>query len=190
MRSVDERNALVMKYQPLVHKIARQMARMLPYSDYDDLVQDGQIILIHCCDENYRPERFTEKQFISYCAVRIRGELRRKYYKFRTGVQRSSTPPPEICSLDVPIDDEDYLVLSDTLAGCENVEQQAVTHETCVEVRSTMECLPPKERAVIDGVFYRDLRVCQIAPEIGVSANYASQLRHSGLQHLRKLIAA
>lgn len=57
MREVwDEREARIREHLPLVRKIARRIQRMVPGSDFDDLIGEGSVGLIRAVD-SFDPDR-------------------------------------------------------------------------------------------------------------------------------------
>lgn len=69
----DARDALVMRYMPLVERIARRSARMVPQAvDVEDMIAAGYLGLLDAL-EAFEPERGI--RFSTFCSYRIRGAI-------------------------------------------------------------------------------------------------------------------
>ena len=71
--SLQERNAIVERYMPMIKCIAKKISsRLPPHIDFDDLVSNGAIGLMDAIGK-YDPER--ENKFRTYAEFRIRGAI-------------------------------------------------------------------------------------------------------------------
>lgn len=161
---------LIESYQPLVFKCVR------PFSRVDfvmDLIQEGTVGLIEAV-EKYDPDR--NVAFSLYAVHRIKGRILNYLDKGGKG--------NKACSLYELFDD--IIMIAD-----ENIDVQGQAERNFLtgQVREIMRRLPPKERAILDGVYLKDKAPQELADMMEVSLSHVYRLQKTAVRRLRGMMA-
>ena len=170
----DARRQLIEAYQPLVFKQA------LPYHNLQnimDVVQEGTIGLIEAV-ERYDLERGVA--FSLFATHRIRGRM----LDFLQKEGRSDSPCMDALQEDVGATYKDNLM--DTAP---TVAEQAETHELVGRLRTAMERLPAKEKAVLENVFLASRDVAAVAEDMDLSTGHVYRLQQTGIRRIRGMLS-
>ncbi|SDP42820.1 sigma-70 family RNA polymerase sigma factor [Selenomonas ruminantium] len=170
----DARRQLIEAYQPLVFKQA------LPYHNLQnimDVVQEGTIGLIEAV-ERYEPERGVA--FSLFAIHRIRGRM----LDFLQKEGRSDSPCMDALQEDGSVTYKENLV--DTAP---TVAEQAETHELVGRLRTAMDRLPAKEKAVLENVFLASRDVAAVAEDMELSTGHVYRLQQTGIRRIRGMLS-
>ena len=170
----DARRQLIEAYQPLVFKQA------LPYHNLQnimDVVQEGTIGLIEAV-ERYDPERGVA--FSLFAIHRIRGRM----LDFLQKEVRSDSP-----CMDALQDDVGATYKENLMDTAPTVAEQAETHELVGRLRTAMERLPAKEKAVLENVFLGSRDVAAVAEDMDLSTGHVYRLQQTGIRRIRGMLS-
>ena len=167
---IEQRNALVEQWLPLVRVIARQFPDTGPPMEYADYVQAGNVGLLDAASR-YQPSR---ARFDTYARPRIRGAIA-DYIRGNTWGRRGSPYLPgvreeECWTLRTAPEDR-----PDTLA--EAAEQRA-------RVASALRALPGRERIAVERYYFDDAGLIETGKTLGVSYGRASQMLTSARKRM------
>ena len=161
---------IIESYQPLVFKCVR------PFSKIDfvmDLVQEGTVGLIEAV-ERYEPAK--NVAFSLYAVNRIKGRILNYLAKeYKSGN----------CSSLYDDFDNVMLIADDKI----DVQDQAEKNYLTGQVRQIMLRLPPKERAVLDGVYLKDKAPQELADMMDISLSHVYRLQKTAVRRLRGMMA-
>jgi RNA polymerase sigma factor (sigma-70 family) len=163
------RDTRVLRYLPLVRKIAKRAHRPLPQIDVDDLVSAGTIGLIEAAD---RYDAKLGVPFVSFAYRRIKGAIIDEVSRFVPS-RTSPTAKAEQVSLEAPIAGDASLTLLDVTADRLAPEPDRGVELT--ELLDAMRRLPPREREMLR-LSAAGHSVKEIALLHGCSESLASQL--------------
>lgn len=193
------------KHLHLVLSIVADFMRRVPASvQREDLVAAGSVGLLHAL----RSKSHTcPEMFVAYARIRIRGavidELRRHDWSPRrrrvgqpapavmngVGVASLARREPEVARV-VVIGFDDlsptHSLREEGLSPLEQVELK----RSSLDVRSAVDKLPLRERAIVRMRYFDDVPSKSIASTLGLSEARVSQLLARAVVHLRELLAA
>ncbi|TCS80498.1 sigma-70 family RNA polymerase sigma factor [Pectinatus cerevisiiphilus] len=161
---------IIEAYQPLVFKCVRPFCKM---DAAMDLVQEGTVGLIEAV-ERYDPDK--NVAFSLYAVHRIKGRILNYLNK--------ESAKDKYCSLYDFFDDVAAMV--DDKA---DVQNQAEKNFLTGQVQKIMLRLPPKERAVLDGVYLKDKAPQELANNMQVSLSHVYRLQKMAVHRLRGMMA-
>ena len=168
------RRKLIEQYQPLVFKEAMRWhirADLLP-----DAVQEGTVGLIEAV------ERFDYRRNVAFplfAVHRIRGEI--VDYLNKEGSMAS-------LSIDEP--DENGLTLREMLPDDDvDIAEQTGRRLLFEHVAKTLQRLPQKEQAVLEGVYLQDKQQKYLARDMDVSLPYVYRLQKRGIRRVRGMLS-
>ena len=168
------RRKLIEQYQPLVVKEAMRWhirADLLP-----DAVQEGTVGLIEAV------ERFDYRRNVAFplfAVHRIRGEI--VDYLNKEGSMAS-------LSIDEP--DENGLTLREMLPDDDvDIAEQTGRRLLFEHVAKTLQRLPQKEQAVLEGVYLQDKQQKYLARDMDVSLPYVYRLQKRGIRRVRGMLS-
>lgn len=168
------RRKLIEQYQPLVFKEAMRWhirADLLP-----DAVQEGTVGLIEAV------ERFDYRRNVAFplfAVHRIRGEI--VDYLNKEGSMAS-------LSIDEP--DENGLTLREMLPDEDvDIAEQTGRRLLFEHVAKTLQRLPQKEQAVLEGVYLQDKQQKYLARDMDVSLPYVYRLQKRGIRRVRGMLS-
>ena len=178
--------AVILEYAGLVYKIAVRYMYALDRTgavDMDDLLQAGRIALLRA-QKHYDQDK--EVSFLTYAFMWIKSEIRKTL-----GFDNQGKLPPLLSSLDTPISDEkpDGDTVLDTIEdpNAPDPEQHAELDSLKTDVRAAVDRLPDEEcKAVIDGLFYRQLAMKPLAAEMGCTVGHVNDTRARAMRKLRE----
>lgn len=160
---------IIEAYQPLVFKCARPFCRM---QSAMDLVQEGTVGLIEAV-EQYDPSKHVA--FSLYAVHRIKGHILNYLNKEMSTNNRSVYE----CLEDAAA------IIDDTTNIAETAEQNFLLR--CVQ--KVMLRLPPKERAVLNGVYIQDQAPQELANNLQVSLSHVYRLQKTAVRRVRGMMA-
>jgi RNA polymerase sigma factor (sigma-70 family) len=166
LRSVEERNALIEQHLDLVAPIARAMMKRLPASfDFDDLVSVGRFGLLEAAERWDGRDNFT-----CWASFKIR-------YRMLDSVRRRNWRE----NVHENLDDDDVL----TELTTERADQEVCfARETERRVSIALECLNPRERFIVERIYwYGDTR-SEVGEKLGLKASRVAQLHQIALAKL------
>lgn len=176
------------EYTPLVHQIVGGFLKRLPRNILrEDLLAAGMGGL---WDAIHRHPDGGDESFEWYVRVRVRGaildELRAQDWlprRARETAKTDKTTLPAVVRYDDLSADEQrslfgYDINVDELLDCSRRLRQLLVH---------VDDLPTRERYIITEHYFRDVRLKDLAVELGISAPRVSQLHARALTHLRDL---
>ena len=168
------RRKLIEQYQTLVFKEAMRWhirADLLP-----DAVQEGTVGLIEAV------ERFDYRRNVAFplfAVHRIRGEI--VDYLNKEGSMAS-------LSIDEP--DENGLTLREMLPDEDvDIAEQTGRRLLFEHVAKTLQRLPQKEQAVLEGVYLQDKQQKYLARDMDVSLPYVYRLQKRGIRRVRGMLS-
>ena len=168
------RRKLIEQYQPLVFKETMRWhirADVLP-----DAVQEGTVGLIEAV------ERFDYRRNVAFplfAVHRIRGEI--VDYLNKEGSMAS-------LSIDEP--DENGLTLREMLPDDDvDIAEQTGRRLLFEHVAKTLQRLPQKEQAVLEGVYLQDKQQKYLARDMDVSLPYVYRLQKRGIRRVRGMLS-
>lgn len=170
----DARRQIIEAYQPLVFKQA------LPFRSQQnvmDVVQEGTVGLIEAV-ERYEPERGVA--FSLFAIHRIRGRM----LDFLQKEGRSDSP-----CMDVWLEDSGVTLKENLRDEAPTVAEQAETHELVGRLRTAMERLPVKEKAVLENVYLASRDVATVAEDMDLSPGHVYRLQKTGIRRIRGMLA-
>lgn len=170
----DARRQLIEAYQPLVFKQA------LPFRSLQnvmDVVQEGTVGLIEAV-ERYEPARGVA--FSLFAIHRIRGRM----LDFLRKEGRSDSP-----CMDVWLEDGGVSLKENLMDGAPPVAEQAETHELVGRLRTAMDRLPVKEKAVLENVYLASRDVASVAEDMDLSPGHVYRLQKTGIRRIRGMLA-
>lgn len=163
------RDTRVLRYLPLVRKLANRAHRPLPHVEVEDLVSAGTIGLIEAADR-YDPRLGVP--FVSFAYRRIKGAIIDEISRL-VPIRSSPDSSAQPVSLEAPIVEDTTLTLMDV-----TVDRLAAEPELGVELTELLDAvrrLPPREREML-GLSAAGHSVKEIALLYGCSESLASQL--------------
>jgi RNA polymerase sigma factor (sigma-70 family) len=178
----NRREEFVLRYLPLVRRIARAARRVVPEAEVDELISVGTIGLIEAIDR-YDPRRGVP--LASFAYPRIKGAIIDEGR--RQAVTRLGT---NLVSLHQGVGDagvEADLELVD--ASTDPTSPAPSVHVELSELLSAIRRLPPRERGII-ALHVKGFTVAEIAGLEGCSPSRASQLLTQAHVRLEEATAA
>ncbi len=176
MRSIDERNALVEQYLPLVRPLAFVMKRRFPFAEIDDLVQDGCFGLIKACEVHDPTEYPNERQFRAFARTAI--------IQAMCNAHRGTKV---VGSLNVPPEGAEGIEIIETLPALENTEAEVIDREQRISLRSMIACLPSTQRMVVRQCVLNDVPNKDLAKRLGRTWTWVGQTKHRAMKRLREV---
>ena len=170
----DARRQLIEAYQPLVFKQA------LPYRSLQnimDVVQEGTVGLIEAV-ERYEPERGVA--FSLFAIHRIRGRM----LDFLQKEGKSDSP-----CMDAWQDEAGVTYKENLMDTSPTVAEQAETHELVGRLRTAMERLPDKEKAVLENVYLGSQDVTAVAEAMELTPGHVYRLQKTGIRRIRGMLS-
>lgn len=170
----DARRRLIEAYQPLVFKQA------LPYRNLQnimDVVQEGTIGLIEAV-ERYEPERGVA--FSLFAIHRISGRM----LDFLQKEGHCDSP-----CMDAQLEDSGITYKENLMDLSPTVAEQAETHELVGRLRTAMERLPAREKAVLENVFLDSQDVQAVAEAMDLSPGHVYRLQKTGIRRIRGMLS-
>lgn len=190
--SIDDRNALVVAYLPLVQGIAAKVHRSMPHQslyDVESLTNAGVPGLLRAID-GFEPER--GNLFATYAALPIQGamldEVRRHDWvprleraKFRKGLVDA---PRSFVAFHIETNDQGEETAYGQLFADEGPGPE---HFQAIEDfwREQLRGLSQTERLILLLYFREGLRMSQIGAQLGLSESRISQMTSAMLRRLR-----
>lgn len=174
--SLDSRQKLIESYQPLVFKVALEVAGYQNWSM--DIIQEGTVGLIEAV-ERYD---YTKGVAFSLFAVhRIKGRI----------IDYFNLINKEITSMDSPIYNDEYAFsFADSLVdNSVQIDLQVEKKHFLEEVQKAMNRLPLKEREVISNIYLAEQTPKEVAGELNVSLAHIYRLQKQGVQRMRGMLA-
>ena len=187
------RTDLIHRFEPLVRAtLSRQLGRA-PDRFHEDLLGAGRLALVKAID-SYDPAKGVK--FESYAITLIRGAmlefLRRDDWCPRgvRAAQKRGEPVEALrqVSLETILyeGDSEDLTLLRTLSDREDTPDRRVPERLEARVvRVLVECLPRRERRVVELYYWEEETFHRIAERIGQSESTAKNLHDGALRHLR-----
>lgn len=174
---LSARADLIEAYQPFVFKLVMKMQSK---SDIIlDLIQEATIGLIEAVE---RYDYLKGINFATYASFRIRGQIINYLQKFNM----------EAISLDqvVPSDEEEGATLLE-LVPAESEDEllfmdEMFWHEPIKEAVSR---LSPKERKIIEGIFFEGKRPERLAKELNMSLAHVYRLQKKAIRRVRGMLS-
>jgi RNA polymerase sigma factor for flagellar operon FliA len=190
------RCTLIERYVPLAVRVARNMnVPVGPVAGLDDLESAALIGLIDAVDR-FQPERGVP--FEGYATLRIRGavldEVRRVDELGRADRRRqreAAAQGEEGAYLGTVSLDE--LIENGYRGGVEQGDELAERYEAedlHTRVRSAMDCLPARQREVLERYYDDSLTLRETGMRMGISEARACQLHGRAIQNLRRQFAS
>lgn len=212
-RVAKAREALILRYLPLVNRIAARILMTLPSTvKEEDLTSYGILGLIDAIDR-FDPTRGVK--FEAYASKRIRGammdslreldwvprSIRSRMRKFQEGLASGESAGYDpargtLLSLDefLAIDEQGGVVhVFDVVANPESPDPQATLEaEELKEILAqAIDELPERERLVVSLYYYDELSAKEIAKVLGVSQSRVSQIHSRAMERIHaRLVAA
>ena len=187
---------LLLKYEPLVRKIAGGFQRKLPRNVLrEDLIAAGMSGL---WDAIRRHPDGPSESFEWYVRVRIRGaildELRAQDWlprRARAAAEAASgtdayVPPPAVVRFDDVSEWEQNRCLADA-SSSEAAVAAKFAQETLAKA---VEQLPERERHIVSQHYFRGVKFKDLGAELGVSEPRISQLHSRAIQRLKGIISS
>lgn len=168
--NMQARGRLIEAYQPLVFKCVRPFCSM---ESAMDLVQEGTVGLIEAV-ERYEPAK--KVAFSLYAVHRIRGRIL-NYLNKECGEEQHMSSEEALDAV---------LALADSEA---DVQQLAERNFLTSHVKKIMLKLPPKERAVLRGVYLKDQAPQELAENMQVSLSHIYRLQKKAVRRVRGMMA-
>ena len=174
--SLDSRQKLIESYQPLVFKVALEVAGYQNWSM--DIIQEGTVGLIEAV-ERYDYTRGVA--FSLFAVHRIKGRI----------IDYFNLINKEITSMDSPIYNDEYAFsFADSLVdNSVQIDLQVEKKHFLEEVQKAMNRLPLKEREVISNIYLAEQTPKEVAGELNVSLAHIYRLQKQGVQRMRGMLA-
>ncbi|WP_446744275.1 sigma-70 family RNA polymerase sigma factor [Silvibacterium acidisoli] len=173
------------KYLNVVRKIAWSLYVTLPSGiEMDDLVGDGCVGLMKAY-RSYRADR--EIPFIAYAYPRIKSEMLqglRNRGDWRTAVGRLKSAPQ--LSLDEPVGDGPPAVSTLVDRNGLDPEESLLRMEQYAGLRSMVNALPSRQRAMIEDLYFRELDYAEVVRNTGLTKQGAYTARKRAISALRQ----
>lgn len=174
----EEREAAILELMPLVHRIARGVARKVPRAEYQDLVSEGVIGAIQAVDR-WNPDADNTATLPTYASRRIKGQmydwLREEGPLSRDDWKAVVEGEKEfyLDSLDVPVDGEEGSAsLVDMLPDNEDTIARMLD---ILAMREVIRLLPAKERELLVQYYYEGATLKEIGVRYGVTESRICQ---------------
>jgi RNA polymerase sigma factor for flagellar operon FliA len=183
---MQEREEKILKWGPLVAKIANRIWRRIPHDslEFDDLCSAGILGLIWAVDR-YDPAR---GDFDSYASSRIRGaildELREYDYVSRRHGRDILSRNQAIHSIDAD-DGTMKLVENQPVEGVGLDDQIDAKRIQGILINCKMN---PRDRKVLWLYYFQDMKLKTIGILMGVTESRAAERRARGVKYLRKIM--
>lgn len=187
---------LLVRYEPLVKKIAGGFQRKLPRNVLrEDLIAAGMGGL---WDAIRRHPEGASESFEWYVRVRIRGaildELRAQDWlprRARAAAEAASgtdayMPPPAV----VRFDDVSEWEQNRCLAEAASSELAVVAKHAHESLAKAVDLLPDRERHIVSQHYFRGVKFKDLGAELGVSEPRISQLHSRAIERLKTLISS
>lgn len=169
------RSSIIEAYQPLVFREAlafRESPLIM------DIVQEGTIGLIEAV-ENYEPERGVA--FSLYAVHRIRGRMLNL-------LEREGKV--DMPYLDAPINIDSGESRKNLICATAPTTEELAEHsELWGRVSLTMNRLPPKEKAVLEGVYLGNATIAMLAESLNISTGHVYRLRDKAIRRTRGMLS-
>ena len=164
---------LIEAYQPLVFK------EVAPYSASDnvmDMIQEGTVGLIEAA-EKYDYRRGVA--FSLYAVHRIRGRI----VNFIAGETKAPSPCMDEIS-------EGGLSFAECLTDTSpSVSEIAESRQLAEKLHAALDKLPPKERTVLEDIYFTGREVKAVADELDVTSAHIYRLQKKGIRRVRGMLA-
>lgn len=180
--------AVVQQYERFLYKIAQRYNSILNSTgavDLDDLIQVGRIAIVKA-QQRYDPDQCS---FIHYLSFYVRSAMRRE---LKIDNQTGEVPA-RLVYLDEPLSEESDNTLCDTIADPDILpfDDVIIGDETRKErsdaVHAAVDKLKnPKQREIINRVYFREQERKQAAAEMNVSYGVANSIEHQALAKLKR----
>ncbi|NLG83203.1 MAG: sigma-70 family RNA polymerase sigma factor [Firmicutes bacterium] len=170
------RQRLIEAYQPLVLKIALQMAR--DEALCAELVQEGTVGLIEAV-ETFMPGRAVK--FATFARHRIRGRM-------LDFLRRTARGPHPIPVADLRREEVEEFP-TPSRAGFVDFEAVLGREALRVFLGQALARLSPRERQVLEGIYLEDRSPQELAALLGISPSYLYKTQKKALRRLRGLLA-
>ena len=187
--NAPSRDELIHSHLYLVRAIASQLIRAAPPPlSFDDLVAYGRVGLVTAA-ARFDPTR--GPRFADYAAPRIRGAMWdgfRKEGPFGDCRERKHLPKMERVRIE---DDEQLgrLLLGDQQASPQDDWAERTDYRRLVsQLSEAVEKLPPHLRAFTQAHYYRDVPLCDVGRQLGVSKYAVQRLRNTALREISSLL--
>ena len=187
----DERDALLLKYEPLLFQQANYWHHRFPTVGHDDLMQTGRLALLRAWElydsmkgaafMTYAHRRITAD--MSYCVSRTRDTIRvpREHRNIRFIT----------VSFELPVGDDDgrTLTLGETLAEAEPMTMRLLDQvDACTLLAPAIARLKPKQREIIQRLYLTETPQTsrEIAKEMGVTRQAVEKHVKKAFRMLRR----
>jgi RNA polymerase sigma factor (sigma-70 family) len=218
--TLDERNAQIEALVPLVRKVARKVARMIPSAEPDDLLGDGYVGLMRAVD-GFDPRRgeiepyamrvvegamingVRKRQPVS---TRVRRAVREAdRLRFRIAEEEGRLPTlteierlrPDLRAALLKAHRHHPLSLDGQLPpeerpplAAEDPEQIAIARAVHDTLIDATRTLGDRHRLVISMHYFHGLTIQQVGETLGVTPQRASQLHRAAIDALRAALGA
>ena len=170
--SLDARQELIYRYQPLVCKIVT----ILKPSEqvYLDLFQEGVVGLVEAV-ERFEPERGFK--FSTYARFRIRGRA-------LTYLQKHTKHPQNMSD-----NDQLALLIQNLADESQDPDEHAEDSFLLDKIYECVEALPEKERKAFVAVVLREEEPKEVAKRMKISRSYLSRLLKKSWKRIRDMLS-
>lgn len=212
---VQDTDELVQNYGNMVYKLAHALHRRMPaHVELDDLIGWGYTGLM---EAYHRYDEGRSSRFATFAYYRVRGAMldaakRLGALEINRGAAVASNEVLNTYAHIVNAQSgqaylEDRLAMMSDVAGSLSLvyvlqncpsgafrpegapqKTELVQRQTQEKVRQTVARLPDPERAVLEGFYFEDRSLSEIAEDLGYSASWASRIHSRALDRLRGLI--
>jgi len=176
-------NELVHAHLSLVPAVARRVRLEIDAPvEFDDLVGHGMVGLLEAA---HRYDCCRGVTFVTFAFYRIRGAMldavrvlgrftRREVALYRAGILAAEVeiPVPSVESLP-----DDRLI----------ADELSLERDRLMTLQTALAKLPPKERLVLEKLYFEGQRLHAAAAELGLSKSWASRLHNRAVRRLRRL---
>ena len=173
---LDSRQKLIESYQPLVFKIALEVAGYQNWSM--DIIQEGTVGLIEAVE---RYDYTKGVAFSLFAAHRIKGRI----------IDYFNLNNKELVYIDSPMYNDEYAIsFADSLVDDSvQIDLQVEKKHFIAEVQKAMDRLPIKERTVINNIYLAEHTPKEVAGDLNVSLAHIYRLQKQGVQRMRGMLA-
>lgn len=176
-QDMSARAELIERYQPFVFKLVMKM-----HSKPDivlDLIQEATVGLIEATE---RYNHLKGINFSTYASFRIRGQMINYLQKFNT----------DTVSLDQAIssDEEESISLMELVSLDTGDEFDFIYDALWQEpIQNAMHKLPPKEKKVIEGIFFENKRPEVLSRDLNMSLAHIYRLQKRAIRRIRGMLS-
>jgi RNA polymerase sigma factor (sigma-70 family) len=170
--SLEARQELIYRYQPLVCKIVT----ILKPSEqvYLDLFQEGVVGLVEAV-ERFEPQRGFK--FSTYARFRIKGRA-------LTYLQKHTKHPQNISE-----NDQLALLMANLADESAEPDEQAEDSFLLEKIHECVQALPEKEKAAFEAVVLKEEEPKQVAKRMRISRSYLSRLLKKSWKRIRDMLS-